>query len=162
MVKNNKIKAIGLLILSALSAILYRLGGIGKPFKTWMRDWIVPLCCYGALLLFWQPSVWWGWLLLVLSVLPTGGALTTYWDWLFKKDNFYMHGFMIGLGAFPLCFAGINWIMMLARAVLLAVFMGQLNYWVNKKQIKHSDWIEELGRGLAITLSVPLLALFAR
>ena len=83
--------------------------------------------------------------------------MTTYYDSVFGFDNFYFHGFMCGLSAFPLCFAGISWIRMLVRAVVLAVFMGGLNWWVHKYKIPKSDWIEELDRGFAITITVPLL-----
>ena len=73
------------------------------------------------------------------------------------KDNFFMHGFFIGLGAFPLIWAGIPWWLILLRSIILAVFMGGLNWWVHKYKIPKSDWIEELGRGFAITITVPLL-----
>jgi hypothetical protein len=40
------------------------------------------------------------------------------------KDNFYMHGFMVGLGAFPMFWYGSAWWIILARAILLGAFMG--------------------------------------
>jgi hypothetical protein len=73
------------------------------------------------------------------------------------KDNFYMHGFMVGLGAFPMFWYGSAWWIILARAILLGAFMGGLNWWVHKKHIPYSDWIEELSRGFAIVVTIPLL-----
>jgi len=122
-----------------------------------MRDWLIPIVFTLALLLFWLPPVWYGWLLLLVSFGLLGASLTTYYDSLFGFDNFWFHGFMCGFAAFPLCFVGISWIWMLVRAVVLAVFMGGLNWWVHKYKIPKSDWIEELSRGFVITITVPLL-----
>jgi hypothetical protein len=125
-----------------------------------MRDWLIPPLAYGLLFYLKTPSIWWQWLLIFPAILLTGFALTTYWDFLFNnKDNFYMHGAMVGLGAFPMIWAGVHWYMVLIRLIILAVFMGQLNYWVNKKAIPFRDWIEELGRGLIIIATIPLLIL---
>lgn len=92
------------------------------------------------------------------AIMLTGFALTTYWDKLFGDvDNFYMHGFMVGLGAFPMFWYGSAWWIILVRAVLLGAFMGGLNWIVHKKHIPHSDWIEELSRGFATIVTIPLL-----
>lgn len=148
------------LLATLLCAGLYRAGGYGKPFKTWMRDWIIPVILYASIAFFCVPKHFLGWIMLVLAILPTGAALTTYWDKLFGgKDNFYMHGFMVGLGAFPLFWYGSHWYLILIRAIILAVFMGLLNFFANKYQWKHSDWIEECGRGAIIILTIPLLVI---
>lgn len=139
------------LLLTLISAGLYRLGGWGKPFKSWLRDWLCPACIYGALLLWWQPSVWWGWLLLLVAYGLTGGALTTYLDSIFGYDNFYASGFLVGLGAFPLMFCGVAWWTVLVRAVLTGILWGVLC------DLASNDWVEELGRGSIIVLTVPLL-----
>lgn len=145
--------AIGLLA-ACFSAIFYRAGGMGKEAETkptwipiwlrhsWCRDWICPTFSLLTLLLFWQPQVWWGWLLLLLSYGLMGGAFSTYWDFLFKdKDNFYMHGFMIGLSIFPLCFVGLAWWIVLIQAILSGLSMGLwCKYFGN-------DVVEEMGRG---------------
>jgi len=160
MVTKNKLKAISILtwILSVLSALLYRAGGWGKPFKSWNRDWLVPPLAYGFLFFIHQPNVWYGWLMLIPAILLTGAALTTYWDKLFNDvDNFYMHGFMVGLGAFPFFWAGVHWYMILIRAIILGASMGLINWVVNKYHIKFSDWIEELSRGFLILITVKML-----
>lgn len=136
------------------------MGGWGKPFKSWQRDWLIPPLTCGLLFYLKTPSVWWQWLLALPIILLMGGALTTYWDSLFHdKDNFYMHGAMIGLAMFPAIWIGVHWWMILIRLIILSVFMGQLNYWVNKKSVPFSDWIEELSRGFIIIATIPLLIL---
>ena len=69
-----------------------------------------------------------------------------------------MHGFMLGIAAIPLLLI-VPWWVILARAVLLAVSFGLINWYVNKKQIKYSDWIEELSRGAIFILSIFLFLL---
>ena len=135
-----------------LCAVLYRLGGIGNPFKSWMRDWLIPVILY-VYFLFFNHHNWW---FILPAIVLTGGALTTYWDNVFGYDNFYFHGWMIGLGAFPLFWMDVHWWLILIRAILLTL-MGLLNWWVIKKQIKYADWVEELSRGAWIALTMPLL-----
>ncbi len=155
----NLRKTLAVLIASIVGAILYRLGGIGgKYFKSWMRDWLIPPLAYG--LLFWlkQPTNLLGWLMVLPAIALTGLALTTYWDDLFGGvDNFYMHGLFVGLGAFPLIWAGFAWWLILIRAIILALFMGALNWAVHKYKVKHSDIIEECGRGASIIATLPIL-----
>lgn len=128
------------------------MGGIGKPFASWQRDWLIPIVVLGTILYFRQPIEWWGWLLYIITILPTGLALTTYWDFLFNDvDNFYMHGFMVGLGAFPLMFAGFAWWLILIRAIVMGGAMGLLC----KKS--SNVWVEECGRGAIIALTIPII-----
>lgn len=92
------------------------------------------------------------------AIALTGLALTTYWDDLFGGvDNFYMHGLFVGLGAFPLIWAGFTWWLILIRAIILALFMGALNWAVHKYKVKHSDIIEECSRGASIIATLPIL-----
>lgn len=134
---------IGISVLMAiLSGLFYRFGGIGKPFKSWMRDWICPIFSLVTLLLWWQPNVWWGWFLIVPVYGLMGGAFSTYWDWLFNGvDNFYCHGFFVGLSIFPFCFSGLAWWLVLIQAILTGISMG---LWCAKFS---NDWVEECGRG---------------
>ena len=146
-----------LVIAVILSSFLYRVGGIGNPFNTKFRDFGCPLMMYGYLLTIWFPSNWVGWAMLGLATFLTFLALTTYYDRIFGYDNFYIHGLMIGLAALPLSFVGISGWQVVYRAVLLGLFMGALNWWVHEHKIKNSDWVEEIGRGAIITLTIPLL-----
>ena len=87
-----------------------------------------------------------------ISFLLCFGALTTYWDKIFKYDNFYMHGLMIGLAYMPYAIY-LNWHMIVFRAIIMAVFMG---IWC---QLFENDIVEDVGRGSIITLTLPLLLL---
>lgn len=123
-----------------------------------MRDWIIPPLAYGLLFYLKTPVDLIGWLMIIPAIALTGGALTTYWDNLFGGvDNFYMHGAMVGLGAFPFIWSGVHWWTILVRLIILGGTMGALNIWINKTKIKHKDWIEELFRGFIIMATIPLL-----
>lgn len=143
------------ILLSALSGLLYRMGGIGKPWDTKYRDIGCPLA---ALSLYWflngfQAGHWWSYLL-VFGL--SWGAMTTYWDWLFKKDNFYMHGAMLGMAALPL-YIEIPFEMILLRAVILSLSFGLINKYVNEWEIPDRDIIEEVSRGVLYTATISLL-----
>jgi len=139
------------LALTLICAILYRLGGYGKPFRSWMRDWLIPPLIYTWLLYYRHPDAWYGWLMILPAVVLTGAALTTYLDSIFGYDNFWAAGFLVGLGAIPFMFAGMVWWIILARAILLGILWGG---WCN---IFSNDWVEELGRGGLIALTLFLL-----
>jgi len=136
---------------SLICAILYRLGGIGKPFDTKYRDLGCPAVCIAYLLFLWHPTSLLGWLVLLPFFGIFFGALTTYWDFLFGYDNFYMHGFMCGLSAFPLYWAGLTWWAILIRAVICGIMMGVWSKWIGK------DWLEEGGRGFILAATIPLM-----
>lgn len=141
-----------LLGLSIISGILYRLGGIGKPFDTKYRDLGCPLIACGALFLFWHPVLIKEWLLLLCSFGFMFGALTTYWDIIYKdSDNFWLHGFGVGIALLPLAWAGIHWWTILIRAIVLAITMGSWSKFIGW------DDLEEFGRGFLIVASLPLL-----
>ena len=139
------------LIVTILSAILYRMGG-AKGYNTKFRDLGCPLA---NLILLWYLGLSGAFLLkigLFLGVfLLMFGALTTYWDSLFGYDNFWFHGFMIALACFPLYWLGVQWWIIIIRCVVLAIGMG----WWSK--IIGNDVMEELGRGALITLTLPIL-----
>jgi len=139
-------KIIIILIATILSAILYRLGG-AKGWNTKFRDLGCPLVALG-LMLFLKISV--PWYLHTLAFLLMFGFLTTYWDKLFKYDNFYMHGFMIGIAFLPYMVA-VAWWLILIRAIIIGLFMG---LWCKFFQ---NDIVEEGGRGAIITATLPLL-----
>ena len=88
-------------------------------FKSWTRDWLIaPLCALTALLL--GVHSWW----VILSIPLIGGSLSTYWEPLFKRHNFWFHGFVVGLAAFPICIASGHWVLFVIRSLFLAVWMG--------------------------------------
>jgi hypothetical protein len=146
-------KIINLLILTILSGIVYRLGGIGKPFKTWMRDWICPLFFIITLLLWFQPKLWWNWFLFIPIYGLMGAALTTYWDFIFGYDNYWAHGFVCGIATFLLYWLGIHWWAILIYSIMVSVGMG---FW---SKIISNDFVEEFGRGFVLCIFIPLLLL---
>lgn len=147
------------LIATVLSAILYRLGGFGADGKKrfpwipmWMfngkvRDWGCPLVALGWVAAVGIRGEWWQYLgaFLMMWVM-----LTTYWDRLFKEDNFYMHGLCVGLG---MIFFHELIIHVIVRSVILAILMGHLC------GNTENDDVEELGRGGFIALTLPILLL---
>ncbi len=154
-----------LLLFTVIYALAYRAGGTGKEDeakpkwipkwlrKSWVRDWLCPLFVYGSLLLFYQPCLWWEWLLLVLCYPLLGASLSTYWDWLFGFDNYWFAGFVCGIASFPLIFCGFTWWTILLRAILVAVLWGVWSlFWAE-------DWVEEFGRGAIIVLTTPVFLL---
>jgi hypothetical protein len=144
---------LGVIILCAISAILYRAGGIDKlpdtnpkwmPMflrKSWVRDWLCPLFLLLALFLFWRPSSLLSWVLLLPYYGLSGGALSTYWDWINGDDNFYLHGFFCGLAAFPLI-VFIPWWILTVRLLICTVGMGLWSKWIKV------DWQQEMGKGI--------------
>jgi len=142
---------------SVLSGILYRLGGAAKKGdwldilrNTKTRDWGCPLIVIGMMYAFGIVVVWW---LHAIAFVLMWAALTTYWDDIFGYDNYFMHGFTIGLACVPYLFASLGggfWIWFLVRSAIMCVFMG---VWC---LIFKNDIVEEGGRGAIIALTVPL------
>jgi hypothetical protein len=148
-------------ISTGVSAILYRAGGMSKEDtanpkwipkfmrRSWVRDWLIPFFALGILwLLTGKLSV-----LYISCYALMGLATSTYWEHLFKKHNFYFHGFMIGLGIIPLIWVGIHWYSIVIRAIIMALSMGLWCKW------QSNDVAEEMGRGAIITATIPLLLL---
>lgn len=126
------------------SSVCYRAGGLDKTQKywipvwmrhSWVRDWLCPLFC--LLPLFTQNPHW----VFIPVYGLMGASFSTYWDWLFKFDNFWFSGFVVGLAKIPLVLAGFVWWHILFSAFLLAIVWG---FWC---AIFHNDHIEEHGRG---------------
>jgi len=148
------------IMVSIACAVLYRLGGLGNDFADkhkyprWMfntkvRDLGVPISCLAWNLMHFD-AVWY---IHALCAFLTLAALTTYWDEVFKEDNFYAHGLMIGLAYVPyldsLGFVG--FIFIIVRAVVMMGFMGYWCKWFS------NDYVEECGRGFIIGATLPLL-----
>jgi hypothetical protein len=118
---------------------------------SWVRDWLCPACVYGSLLLFWQPWMWWQWLILMICYPILGGALSTYWDFMFGYDNFYWAGFMCGVAAFPLFFCNISLWSILIRAFVIGIAWG---FYCSHEDV---DYKEEFFRGFLLVITIPLL-----
>lgn len=148
-----------LLTTSALSGLCYRLGGMGADgakrfpfFPTWLfntkaRDIGCSVVC-GVYVLR-SVDVVWG--VHVLSAILLFGALCTYWDSLWGYDNHWFHGLMCGIAYFPYAIACGNWVGFGVRCIALAILMGLVS------GLSSNDNVEEVGRGAALTLTLPLL-----
>ena len=148
-----EIKIITWIIAAVISAILYRAGGMSKDDdakpkwipkwmrKSWVRDWLCPACLLIPILICWQPTNLLGWLSILVYYGLSGAALSTYWDWLFGYDNYYMHGLGCGLaGLILLTF--VPWWILISRLIICTMGMG---LWSQEEDI---DYLEEMGRGV--------------
>lgn len=110
---------------------------------SWCRDWICPLFSLITLLLFWNNAEWWKLLIaFIASYGLMGGAFSTYWDWVFGgEDNYFAHGFFIGLSIFPFAIIGMSWWIVLIQTIFISVAMGLWSRWISKVSV------EECGRG---------------
>jgi len=145
---------ISLIVLSAIiSGILYRAGGLSKEEKSWIpvwmrhswvRDWLCPMC----VLLFFIPQSWFQLAMWLCAYGVMGGMLSTYWDWLFKKDTFWFAGLCVGLALLFLIGLGVAWGLIVARAAILGVSWGILCANTGSADI------EEYGRGSLLVLTL--------
>ena len=135
------------LVAVILCAILYRLGGMGGAWwkNTKVRDLGVPIVCTTWMVLNYT-CPWW---VHVLPFVLLFATLTTYWDKIFDYDNYYAHGLICGLAY--ISYGNIGFVVV--RAILMGILMGTLC------DNTENDWIEELGRGAVIALTLPLLLL---
>ena len=154
---------IWLILLSVVSGCLYRMGGcspqdlqaefgwVPAPIRNFpkKRDVGCNLVMLGAAFLVGCRGPWWAWL---LSFGLVWASLSTYWDFLFGKDNHFMHGAMIGLSLLPLMFfsglLGLSFII-----PFLCVTMGVWSL------VNGNATIEELGRGFFMPISLGLVVL---
>ena len=149
-------KILIIIIGAIISGILYRLGGAAKK-DNWLdilrntktRDIGCPLIALILMLIYYPQVAWWVYSIAFVAMF---GAMTTYWDKVFKEDNFYMHGFMIGLAYLPYLLV-VPWYLIVFRAIVLGLFMG---IWC---KIFSNAVTEEVGRGAAITATLILLLL---
>lgn len=127
-----------------INAYLYRLGGNKDKLYRRIGCSVITAVALGFT---WK----WSWSLLGYAFL-LNFAIGSYWDSWFGYDNFWAHGFGIGLSALPLVFDGYPVWFYLARCAFLCFAIG---LW--SKLISH-DVVEERGRGAIIGLStwIPL------
>lgn len=143
---------IKILILSCISAILYRLGGIGGKWylNTKIRDLGVPICSLFVLYLCGiQIPYWVGFLTFLLM----GASLTTYCTPKGQEDvkllNWLLVGIMYGLTLIVVAFYT-SWLAFGLRALVLIIAIPLISE-------KFSNvWIEEILRGFLFTATIPL------
>jgi len=120
------IKILLILGLSILSGIFGRMGG-AEGYNTLYRD---ILCSLISVIVF---CICFGfnqchWVLYLIVFGLQWAALSTYYDKLFKFDNFWFSGFMMGLTLLPFIFIYKTILLfIIIRALLLAIIWGLLN-----------------------------------
>lgn len=150
------------ILLTIASALLYRIGGMGKEDSakpTWIPKWIrntkvrdfgCPLIGLVYMALY-APDV--AVRVHIISFILCFVALTTYWDSILGGDNFYVHGAGIGLAY---AFYG-NLPVLILRIIILSLFMGTINYLVNEKHLPIGGACgEEMSRGAAMQATLLL------
>jgi len=150
-----------LLLLSCISAILYRMGGCSpealheewgwvpkliRNFKK-KRDLGCGLMVIAGCFIVGLQAPWWTY---VLAVGLMWASLSTYWDFMFGYDNHWFHGFVIGASMLPVMFYA-EPIALVIRALALAILMGGYS-----KIVTNATW-EELGRGFVMPITLGLV-----
>lgn len=142
-------KILIILVCACISGVLGRMGGSGR-YPRQCRVIGIPLLMAA---LAWILGVHSWWLLLMIGAMI--GAISTYWDFLApeeqNRDNFFLHGFFIGLATFPIAIATGHWWMLLFRCLFLAVACG---WW---SAIMKWDVGEEFGRYFIVPFAFLLI-----
>lgn len=134
---------------SLLSAFLYRLGGVGDPFNTKIRDLGVPTCMLVvmALLGHWHN-------ILLLCFLLMFGAQVSY----FKKKgelpiwyNWLLVGLAFSAAMLPYSVVIKNYDGFLYRSIVVTVFT------IIWSEVVNLDWLDEAGRGFVQIATLPFL-----
>lgn len=144
------------ILATILSGVLYRLGGIGKPFNTKYRDFGVPLCGLVSMLFLGIYASWWQYLLYFGLCF---GSMTTYNKWASKmigKDDNSVYGiswFVTGLSyafaALPVIWG--DWSGFIIRCLVVSILTAVWSCLID------TDWLEEGGRGVLVNGTLPLL-----
>ena len=130
------------LVGALISAVLYRLGGIGKPYNTKYRDWgcsIVVMAVIGLSTGF----SWW----MIPSSLLMWGALSTYWKGDLPDCRWYhwaLHGLGVGISLLPYALSNGTAINVIIYSIVLSASFALWSSFIN------IAWIEEGGRGFFI------------
>jgi len=146
-----------IILLSILSGIFGRMGGSSNYNSNW-RDFGINIL---HILFFLCVVGWTPWLIVYVGLFKA--SVSTYWDFLFHgEDNFWMHGFMLGLSAFVICFITGHWWLMLGRSIILSLFMGVWHVRhpksVTIKQYRFDGAeVEEFGRYAMLTFTLPMI-----
>jgi hypothetical protein len=153
-------KIIVMILAAAVSGIFYRMGGSGNNSRLWRRIGVPLICAALAGIL----GI--GHLTLALCVLIMYGSITTYWDfinpWLRVPDpgreywwNWALHGFFFAAAMFPLVIALDLWTGFWIRNVVAGILVC---FW---SETQGDAVVEEIGRGVILAGSIPLLLIGA-
>jgi len=148
----TRIKFILIAIASFIGGVLYRLGGVGKPWNTKVRDFGVPLVGLILFAILGGQAPWWIWLLTFLCMF---GVMTTYFEIDDNEDTdwyeWILVGLMMGASALPYAWYHGMWFWFTIRIVVLMVAITGWSVLIDK------DWLEEWGRGVLFVATLPLL-----
>ena len=143
--------AIVTLILSAVSGVLYRLGGWSKGNRLF-RILGVPLCLIGAVIALFGLNWGFWWAYLVTFGL-CAGAVSAYFGFDEERFGYFAHGFALSLAVLPIAFVTGHWIGFTLRCIILT---ASITFW---SEVMTGDTTEEAGRGVLIILTSPLLVI---
>jgi hypothetical protein len=146
-----------IIILSLISGILYRLGGIGDPFNTKVRDFGCPTIA--LITLIWTLDIYAPWWIHFISFGLMFGAMTKYWDYWGSDDvewyEWALTGFMYGLSFIAYPIDSHHWLGFGLRTGFLTIFMPLWKKYCPKKKIFHDKAdIDEIGVGIAYNSSL--------
>ena len=147
------------IVFALIAGLLYRLGGIGKPFDTKYRDLGVPI-----IVTIWMITFGYFHWSLLFCFGALFGAMTTYNKWVgyfFNRpdkstvywESWLVTGLFYGLAILPYCIFQGHWVGFGIRAVICAVFCCLWSQFIGK------DWLEEGGRGAIVVLTLPFVFL---
>jgi len=131
---------------SILCAFLGRMGGSGNYPRQTRIIGIPFFCCLQAYLMGMHQIVP---LIALFGLLVA--SVSTYWDFLLKEDNFFVHGFFIGLSLGSITYVTHQWWMLF---IIIPVFTLWIGIWSEK--VWNVVW-EEAGRYWIIPIAIWLL-----
>jgi len=148
-----------ILLIALLAGLFNRIGGMGGYW--WangkVRDWGVPACAIGAMMVLGISCSWWVWCIFFLLA---WGALSTYNDrwWTYGIDfwEWVLTGFSYGLAALPIAISTGKYLGFAIRCGILAAFMPFSNKLQWKLFHDDTDGVEG-SRGIMYILTLPLL-----
>ena len=142
------IKLLEFILASCFSGILYRMGGADPPYQSWMRDY--PCSLINALLLCLLGGFSFNLGSTVAIILTLGlqiGAYSSYW---MEKKYYSLHTIGLCLALIPWIIYSHHWLGFAIRLVAIPLVVLWSSF------ISKQPW-EEIGRGIIITLTIPLL-----
>jgi len=150
------LKLITIVILSGIGAVLYRLGGQGKPFNTRYRDIGVSLVSVITLLTLFPETFRLHLVNLFVYLMCFGvswGALSAYWQQDEKRWGYFWHGLGLALSVLPIAILTKHFVGFGIRCLVLPTTIALCSEYIGQ------DWLEEGGRGFLIIITLPLLIL---
>lgn len=139
---------ISITLASAISGLLYRVGGASWGNKQFRRLGCPIISILLMIFLFKFKLTFQTWGIITISFGASCALITTYWDWITGKDNFYLHGAGIALAYLPFAIVTGDWLALILRTIVLGGAMGLWCKFFKK------DYVEEIARGAFIQLSL--------